>query len=306
MALPPPDRGHARRSSSAKFAKRPEIAEANVDARSRPATPTARRPRTSPSQYEVAPAHAARPGVYRNITGNQALALRPDRRERRSRGLPLFLGAYPITPASRDPRGARAAQAASASAPSRPRTRSPPSARRSARRSAARSASPPRAARASCSSRRRSGSRSRSSCRSLILDIQRAGPSTGMPTKPEQADLLMVLFGRNSESPVPVIAASTPRQLLRRRDRGGADRAQVPHAGLPALRRLPRERLRAVADPGRRRRCPTSRVEFATEPNRDGDVPAVPARPRDARAAVGDPRARPGSSTGSAGSRRRT
>jgi 2-oxoglutarate ferredoxin oxidoreductase subunit alpha len=44
----------------------------------------------------------------------------------------------------------------------------------------------------------------------LILDIQRAGPSTGMPTKPEQADLLMVLFGRNSESPVPVIAASSP------------------------------------------------------------------------------------------------
>ena len=44
----------------------------------------------------------------------------------------------------------------------------------------------------------------------VILDIQRAGPSTGMPTKPEQADLLMVLFGRNAESPVPVIAASTP------------------------------------------------------------------------------------------------
>ena len=37
----------------------------------------------------------------------------------------------------------------------------------------------------------------------LILDIQRAGPSTGMPTKPEQADLLMVLFGRNGESPCP-------------------------------------------------------------------------------------------------------
>jgi 2-oxoglutarate ferredoxin oxidoreductase subunit alpha len=44
----------------------------------------------------------------------------------------------------------------------------------------------------------------------VIADIQRAGPSTGMPTKPEQADLLNVLFGRNSESPVPVIAAATP------------------------------------------------------------------------------------------------
>jgi 2-oxoglutarate ferredoxin oxidoreductase subunit alpha len=48
----------------------------------------------------------------------------------------------------------------------------------------------------------------------LILDIQRAGPSTGMPTKPEQADLLMVLYGRNSESPVPVVAASSPSQCF--------------------------------------------------------------------------------------------
>src|SRR5204863_2572106 len=44
----------------------------------------------------------------------------------------------------------------------------------------------------------------------LIIDVQRAGPSTGMPTKPEQGDLLMVLFGRNSESPVPVISAMSP------------------------------------------------------------------------------------------------
>ena len=44
----------------------------------------------------------------------------------------------------------------------------------------------------------------------VVVDVQRAGPSTGMPTKPEQADLLMVMFGRNSESPVPVVAASTP------------------------------------------------------------------------------------------------
>jgi 2-oxoglutarate ferredoxin oxidoreductase subunit alpha len=44
----------------------------------------------------------------------------------------------------------------------------------------------------------------------VVCDIQRAGPSTGMPTKPEQGDLLMVLFGRNSESPVPVVAALSP------------------------------------------------------------------------------------------------
>src|SRR5207244_111015 len=48
----------------------------------------------------------------------------------------------------------------------------------------------------------------------VILDIQRAGPSTGMPTKPEQGDLLEVLYGRNSESPIPVVAASAPGQCF--------------------------------------------------------------------------------------------
>jgi 2-oxoglutarate/2-oxoacid ferredoxin oxidoreductase subunit alpha len=43
-----------------------------------------------------------------------------------------------------------------------------------------------------------------------VIDIQRSGPSTGMPTKTEQADLLQVLFGRNGEAPVPVVAACTP------------------------------------------------------------------------------------------------
>ncbi len=52
--------------------------------------------------------------------------------------------------------------------------------------------------------------RSRSNCRLIITDIQRAGPSTGMPTKPEQADLLMAMYGRHGESPIPIIAASTP------------------------------------------------------------------------------------------------
>src|SRR5207253_2806714 len=44
----------------------------------------------------------------------------------------------------------------------------------------------------------------------VIIDVQRGGPSTGLPTKPEQADLLMALFGRASESPLPVVAAATP------------------------------------------------------------------------------------------------
>jgi len=44
----------------------------------------------------------------------------------------------------------------------------------------------------------------------VIVDVQRGGPSTGLPTKPEQADLLQALFGRNGESPIPVLAAQSP------------------------------------------------------------------------------------------------
>ena len=139
----------------------------------------------------------------------------------------------------------------------------------------------------------------------LILDIQRAGPSTGMPTKPEQADLLMVLFGRNGESPVPVDRRLEPVAVLPRRDRGCPDLAQVPHAGVPALRRRARERLGAVADPGRlaasRRSRPSSRPRrtTATPSSRTCAIPRrSPAR--------GRCRERRASRTGSAGSRRRT
>ena len=55
----------------------------------------------------------------------------------------------------------------------------------------------------------------------IVIDVQRAGPSTGMPTKTEQSDLLMALYGRHGESPLPVIAPSTPGRMLRRRVRGG-------------------------------------------------------------------------------------
>ena len=54
----------------------------------------------------------------------------------------------------------------------------------------------------------------------VIVDIQRGGPSTGLPTKTEQADLFQALYGRNGESPLPVLAAATARRLLLGRDRG--------------------------------------------------------------------------------------
>ena len=55
----------------------------------------------------------------------------------------------------------------------------------------------------------------------LIIDVQRAGPSTGMPTKTEQSDLLMALYGRHGESPLPMIAPTHAGRLLRRGVRGG-------------------------------------------------------------------------------------
>ena len=61
----------------------------------------------------------------------------------------------------------------------------------------------------------------------VICDIQRGGPSTGLPTKTEQADLLQALFGRNSEAPVPVLAAVHARRLLLDRARGEPHRDQV-------------------------------------------------------------------------------
>ena len=48
----------------------------------------------------------------------------------------------------------------------------------------------------------------------VVCDIQRAGPSTGMPTKTEQADLLQVMFGRNSDSPIPIVAPATPAECF--------------------------------------------------------------------------------------------
>ena len=65
----------------------------------------------------------------------------------------------------------------------------------------------------------------------LIIDIQRGGPSTGLPTKTEQADLLLAMYGRHGESPLPIVAAYSPSQLLRRRHRGG------PHRARPTARR---------------------------------------------------------------------
>ena len=136
----------------------------------------------------------------------------------------------------------------------------------------------------------------------VVVDVQRAGPSTGMPTKTEQADLLQVMFGRNGDAPVPVVAPATPAECFDYAIEAwrlalkymtpvvylsdaflatGSEPWRIPEpADLPDI-------SVANATTIRRRSSPTS---------------ATPRRWR----GPGPCRARPGSSTASAGSRRRT
>ena len=189
-----------------KFAKRPEIAQANVKA----FNTGYHFGETSESftvQYEVKPAQLP-PGTYRQVTGNQALSWGLIAASKLS-GLDLFLGAYPITPASsileelakQKAFGVRTFQAEDEIAAV----------------GAALGASFGGALGVTTSAgpgvvlkQETIGLGITLELPLIIVDIQRAGPSTGMPTKPEQGDLLMVLFGRNGESPVPVIACGTP------------------------------------------------------------------------------------------------
>src|SRR5690242_12267297 len=191
---------------STKFAKRPEIAEANLKAFNT-GYHFGETSEAFAVQYEVKPAKLP-PGRYRQITGNTALSYGLIAASKLS-GLDLFLGAYPITPASsileelarHKAFGVRTFQAEDEIAAV----------------GAALGASFGGALGVTTSAGPGVVLKSETvglgvtlELPLVIIDVQRAGPSTGMPTKPEQADLLMVLFGRNGESPVPVLAASTP------------------------------------------------------------------------------------------------
>lgn len=159
------------------------------------------------SSYEVKPAQIA-PGVYRNITGNTATALGFVAAAQKA-GLPIFLGSYPITPASDvlhdlstlknfnvytfqaedEIAGVGSALGAAFGGAIALTTTAGPGMNLKAE---------------------TIGLAAAVELPLVITDIQRAGPSTGMPTKPEQADLLQSLYGRHGEAPLPVIAASTP------------------------------------------------------------------------------------------------
>jgi 2-oxoglutarate ferredoxin oxidoreductase subunit alpha len=157
--------------------------------------------------YEIPPAKLSR-GTYRNISGNTALALGFVAASQKA-GIPLFQGSYPITPASdilhelsyyknfgvmtfqaEDEIAAISSVIGAAYGGSLAITTT---------------SGPGMALKTEAL-----GLAIATELPIVVCDIQRGGPSTGLPTKTEQADLLQALFGRNSEAPIPVLAAATP------------------------------------------------------------------------------------------------
>ncbi len=191
----------------AKFAKKPEIAQANKLAL-RGGYNFAAATEMFPTSYHVDSAQKWAPGVYRYVTGNKAMALGLVAAAKKA-DLPLYLASYPITPATEilqelsslkhfgvttfqaeDEIAAIGAAIGAAFGGSL----------------AATSTSGP-------------GFALKSEALNLavitelpliVIDVQRSGPSTGMPTKSEQSDLLQALWGRNGESPLVVLAAQSP------------------------------------------------------------------------------------------------
>jgi len=189
-----------------RFAKVPDIRDANVAA-FKAGWNFGETTEAFVVRYEVKPAPMS-PGTYRNITGNLALAYGLVASSVRS-GLPLFLGSYPITPASDilhelskhkafgvttfqaedEIAGIGAALGASfAGALGVTTTSGPGIALKS----------------------ETIGLAVMTELPLVVIDVQRGGPSTGLPTKTEQADLLQAMFGRNGESPVPIVAPRSP------------------------------------------------------------------------------------------------
>ncbi len=194
----------------AKFGRRPEIAEANTRAL-RAGWNYGETSEDFAVSYEIAPAKLT-PGRYRQINGNTALSYGLVAASKLS-GLQLFLGAYPITPASsilEELAGMKEFGVVTFQAEDEiAAVGAALGASFGGALGVTASAGPGIVLKAETV-----GLAVALELPLLIVDVQRAGPSTGMPTKPEQADLLMVLFGRNSESPVPVVAAATPSQCF--------------------------------------------------------------------------------------------
>jgi 2-oxoglutarate/2-oxoacid ferredoxin oxidoreductase subunit alpha len=189
-----------------KFGKKPEIFESNVKAM-KAGYNFGDTTETFTTTYRVEKAKMS-PGVYRSIMGNQALAYGLIAASRKS-GLPLFLGSYPITPASDilhelsryKSFGVRTFQAEDEIAG----ITAAIGAAYGGSLGVTTTSGPGMALKAEAM-----GLAVILEIPLLICDIQRGGPSTGLPTKTEQSDLLQAYYGRNGECPMPVISASTP------------------------------------------------------------------------------------------------
>ncbi len=194
------------RAIEEKFKKKPDVVAANLMAM-KAGYDYAETTEVFQTAYRVPPAHLPK-GTYRNIMGNQALTLGLVAGAQKA-GLELFLGSYPITPASdilhqlssykhlgvvtfqaEDEIAAVGAAIGASYAGSLGVT----------------STSGPGLALKS----EAIGLAVMAELPLVVIDVQRAGPSTGMPTKTQQADLLQAMYGRNGESPVAVLSASTP------------------------------------------------------------------------------------------------
>jgi len=189
-----------------KFSKKPLFAEANKTAL-KAGYSYCEATEAFQISYEIPPAQLA-PGLYRNLSGNQAVALGLVSASQKA-GIPLFLGSYPITPASDilhelsqyKSFGVLTFQAEDEIAA----ITSSIGAAYAGQLAVTTTSGPGMALKTEAL-----GLAVMTELPLVIIDVQRGGPSTGLPTKTEQADLLQALFGRNSEAPIPVLAAATP------------------------------------------------------------------------------------------------
>jgi 2-oxoglutarate ferredoxin oxidoreductase subunit alpha len=189
-----------------KFARTPVIAQANLAAFNA-GWSFGETTELLDVQYHVAPATDVAPGVYRNVNGTTALSLGLVAASVRS-GLPLVLASYPITPASEILHElSRHAKVGVATIQAEDEIAAAGMALGAAfggRLGVTATSGPGMDLKAETI-----GLAVALELPMIVIDVQRAGPSTGMPTKTEQSDLLMALHGRHGESPLPVIAPST-------------------------------------------------------------------------------------------------
>jgi len=193
-----------------KFKNKPELAEANIKAM-KSGYNFGEITEIFTTRYNVNPAKLPK-GTYRNISGNEATALGFLTASVKS-NLPLFLGSYPITPASDILQylstyknfGVKTMQAEDEIAG----ITAALGAAFTGHLALTTTSGPGMALKAEAI-----GLAVMTELPIIIVNVQRGGPSTGLPTKTEQADLLQAVYGRNGESPVCVIAARTPRDCF--------------------------------------------------------------------------------------------